>query len=126
MARPCPNCGKGRLYRGYLSLRSPCETCGADNDQYPSDDAAPYFTILLIGHLIIGPLLFFSFVRTAPLWLVLGTVIPAIAIVTLVALPYIKGAVIGAMWSMNFTRQNARFELSDGTPAPRAAESRTS
>ncbi len=122
LRRRCPNCGEGRLYKGYLSLRSPCETCGDDNDRYPSDDAAPYFTILLVGHLVVAPFLFFSFVHTAPLWIVLATVIPAILVVTLLALPYIKGAVIGAMWAMNFTRQSARFEVGPGkppeTPAP--------
>ena len=116
--RLCPNCAKGRLYKGYLSLRSPCEACGNDNDRYPSDDAAPYFTILLVGHLVIGPFLFLSFVHTAPVWLVVGTMIPAILAVTLVALPFIKGAVIGAMWAMNFTRQGARFETSAASETP--------
>lgn len=114
----CPNCGAGRLYQRYLSLRSPCEACGHDNSVYPSDDAAPYFTILLVGHLVVAPFLFLSFVHTAPIWLVLGTTIPVILTVTLVALPFIKGAVIGGMWAMDFTRQGARFELAAEPPPP--------
>ena len=47
----CPNCGKGALLHRYLKVTSPCPTCGHDNAQYPSDDAPPYFTILIIGHL---------------------------------------------------------------------------
>src|SRR5271166_5703586 len=35
LARRCPNCGKGQLLRGYLTIRSPCEVCGNDNSVYP-------------------------------------------------------------------------------------------
>ena len=116
LAGKCPNCGEGRLYLGYLKVLSPCTVCGNDNLQYPSDDAAPYFTILLIGHLVVAPFLFLSFVHTAPLWIVIGTTIPAILVITLVALPYIKGAVIGAMWSMDFTRKSTVFVAESAEP----------
>ena len=66
-ARRCPNCGRGRLFKTYLKIRPVCDACGHDNGQYPSDDAPPYFTILIIGHLIIGPLLIFRFIWTWPL-----------------------------------------------------------
>jgi uncharacterized protein (DUF983 family) len=38
LARRCP--GKGQLFRGYLTIRLPCEVCGNDNSVYPSDDPA--------------------------------------------------------------------------------------
>ena len=46
----CPNCGEGHLYRKYLKVQV-CEACGNDNTRYPADDAPPYFTILIVGHL---------------------------------------------------------------------------
>src|SRR5579863_3783651 len=49
-AEHCPACGKGRLFGRYLKVASPCAACGHDNAQYPSDDAPPYFTILIVGH----------------------------------------------------------------------------
>jgi len=97
----CPNCGKGPLLHRYLKVTSPCPACGHDNAQYPSDDAPPYFTLLIMGHLIIAPMLLFPFIWQAPLWLVLSTTLPAVAIVTLLLLPRVKGAVIGAQWAIH-------------------------
>ena len=94
----CPNCGEGGLYRRYLKVK-PCDVCGHRNDAYRADDGPAYVTILLVGHLVIAPLLLWPFIWEAPLALVLGTVIPAIGLLTLLALPVIKGGWIGLMWS---------------------------
>lgn len=101
----CPECGEGKLYRKYLKVQSPCETCGHDNVQYPADDAPPYLTIFLVGHLVIAPMLFFNFIWRANLWLVLLTTLPFLLVLTLVALPMVKGAAIGLMWGMGMKRQ---------------------
>jgi len=97
----CPNCGKGPLLHRYLKVTSPCPACGHNNAQYPSDDAPPYFTILLVGHLIIAPMLLFPFIWEAPLALVLATTVPAVAALTLLLLPRVKGAVIGVQWAIH-------------------------
>ena len=97
----CPNCGKGPLLHRYLKVTSPCPTCGHDNAQYPSDDAPPYFTILVVGHLIIAPMLLFPFIWEAPLTLVLATTVPAVAALTLLLLPRVKGAIIGVQWAIH-------------------------
>ena len=98
--RRCPNCGAGRLFRGYLAVEPHCPACGHDNAQYRADDAGPYFTILVVGHLVIGPMLVFPFILTAPIGLVLGTTLPILAILTLALLPVIKGAVMGVLWAV--------------------------
>jgi uncharacterized protein (DUF983 family) len=97
----CPNCGKGRVRKNYLKVDSPCAVCGHDNAQYPSDDAPPYFTILIIGHLIVAPALCFSFIWTWPIGWVLAVTLPAIMAATLLLLPRVKGAVIGAQWAIH-------------------------
>src|SRR3712207_3593322 len=48
----CPQCGEGRLFARFLKVRGRCEACGADNTIYPSDDAPPYLTLFLVGHLV--------------------------------------------------------------------------
>jgi len=97
----CPNCGKGPILHRYLKVTSPCPVCGHDNAQYPSDDAPPYFTILIIGHLVVAPALCFSFIWTWPAVWVLAVTLPAIMAATLVLLPRVKGAVIGAQWAIH-------------------------
>src|SRR5580698_428315 len=76
-AMRCPNCGKGALYRKYLKVQA-CPTCGNDNTVYPADDAPPYFTILIVGHLVVAPALCFSFIWTWPAAWVLAVTLPAI------------------------------------------------
>ena len=43
----CPNCGEGKLYRGYLKIAPACDACGHDLSAYRADDGPAYFTILL-------------------------------------------------------------------------------
>ena len=101
----CPNCGEGRLYRAYLKVEPTCPACGHDLCRYRADDAPAYLTILIVGHLVVAPLLAFPFILSWPVWLVLGTTLPALAILTLVLLPRIKGAVIGLQWAQGVKGQ---------------------
>jgi uncharacterized protein (DUF983 family) len=91
----CPHCGEAHLFRRYLKVASPCEACGHDNAQYPSDDGPAYLTILLVGHLVVAPLLIFHFITTWPVVWVLVVTLPALLLATLIALPRIKGGFIG-------------------------------
>jgi len=95
----CPNCGQGQLYRKYLKVQA-CAVCGNDNTRYPADDAPPYFTILIVGHLVVAPLLFFPWIWKADTALVLATVMPSLLILTLLLLPVVKGAVVGLHWAI--------------------------
>ncbi len=99
MGLRCPNCGQGKLYRKYLKVQD-CPVCGNPNTVYPADDAPPYFTILIVGHLVVAPLLFFPFIWQAPTALVLGTTLPALLILVMLLLPVVKGAVVGAHWGL--------------------------
>jgi uncharacterized protein (DUF983 family) len=98
-AMHCPACGQGKLYRAYLKVKV-CDVCGNENTVYPSDDAPPYFTILLVGHLVIAPLLFFPIIWQAPAWMVLGVTLPLLMVLILGLLPVVKGAVVGAHWAL--------------------------
>ena len=100
----CPNCGDGRLYGRYLKVDADCEVCGHHLAEYPADDGPAYFTILIIGHLFVGPLLLFPFIWKAPVGLVLPLTVLPLAVLTLVLLPRVKGAVIGALWAMKLRR----------------------
>ena len=102
--RRCPSCDEGPLFRGYLKVQETCPVCGHDNGQYRADDAGPYFTVLLVGHLVIGPMLFFPFIWKSPVGLVLGVTLPVILLCTLGLLPLVKGAVIGVQWGMKAAR----------------------
>jgi len=109
----CPSCGQGRLFWKYLKVEPRCEACGHDLARYPADDGPAYFTILIVGHLIVGPLLFFPIIWQAPaMYMVPGTLIP-LAIATLLLLPRVKGAFIGVLYRLGVKEADARLHTAD-------------
>ena len=101
--RRCPNCGKGHLFSGYLAVEPNCEACGHENARYRADDGPAYFTILIVGHLVIVPLLCLSFILTWPLAAVLPLSLALVLVSTLALLPLVKGAFIGVQWATRAT-----------------------
>lgn len=93
----CPSCGTTPLYRSYLKVEPICPTCGADNGQHRVDDAASYFTVLIVGHVVVAPMLAFEAIWNASMLLVLAIALPAVGAVALGALPFVKGSIIGLM-----------------------------
>ena len=93
----CPICGQAPLFRAYLKVHAACPNCGEDNGRHRVDDAASYFTVLLVGHLVLAPILLIEPLWLMPLWQSLAIVLPAMIVATLIALPHIKGAVLGAL-----------------------------
>lgn len=98
--RKCPNCGHGLAFRGYLTVREKCECCDHPLGEYRCDDAPPYFTILLTGHLVVPGALAMEQTLNPSMALQLGVWIPVTLIVTLGLLPFIKGGVLGMQWAM--------------------------
>lgn len=96
-AKRCPICGEAPLFRSYLKVHAHCPHCGEDNGRHRVDDAASYFTVLLVGHLVLAPILLIETLWLMPLWQSLAIVLPVMIGVTLIALPHIKGAVLGAL-----------------------------
>ena len=110
LAEHCPNCGQGKLYRKYLKVEAVCSVCGHDLAHYPADDGPAYFTILIVGHLVVAPLLIFPFIwKSSPAIVLPLTLIPLL-ILTMLLLPRIKGAFIGALWFIGLRRLDARAQ----------------
>ena len=62
----CPACGEGRMFWAYLKVEANCQACGCDLARYPADDGPAYFTILLVGHLVIVPVLCLPIIWQTP------------------------------------------------------------
>jgi len=109
----CPHCGQGRIFYRYLKVSPHCETCGEELDQYPSDDGPAYFTILLVGHLVVAPLLLFPVIWTAPVAVIVPATLIPLGGLTMLILPRIKGAVIGLLYSLKVRRGDAALHTAD-------------
>lgn len=109
----CPNCGVGRLFYRYLKISPVCPNCDHNLDQYPSDDGPAYFTILLVGHVVVLPLLLFPIIWMAPPALIVPLVLIPLAALTLLVLPRVKGAVIGLLYALKVRREDAALHTAD-------------
>ena len=99
---------------GGIRVKVRCPKCGHDNGQYPADDAPAYFTVLIVGHLVVAPLLIFKFIFIWPVVWVLAVTLPVLALASLLVLPRVKGAVVGLQWALQDTDSRAM----DARPAP--------
>ncbi len=115
LAHRCPNCGKGEIYGRYLKVRPTCKACGHDLARYPADDGPAYLTILLIGHLIVGPALFFPVVWETPPQISLPIILGVLTVVTLLALPRVKGGWIGLMYALQVNDRDHRLHTADAS-----------
>lgn len=95
----CPACGAGKLYSSYLKVNDACPSCGEELHHHRADDAPPYFTILIVGHLIVWGILITEQTLAPPVWLQLSVWLPLTAVLSLLLLPRVKGALIGYQWA---------------------------
>lgn len=96
----CPSCGNGRLFSGFLSVRDSCTACGTELHHHRADDAPPYFTMALVGHLVIGAVLWVEIAYSPPVWVHMVIWLPLTLILSLVLLRPIKGIIVGLQWAL--------------------------
>jgi uncharacterized protein (DUF983 family) len=97
----CPNCGARSLFSSYVKMASRCDRCSQDFEPFRADDAPAYFTILVVGHIIVPLMLMLEQVWTPSLWLLVAIWPPLTLALCLLLLPRIKGAVIAFQWAIN-------------------------
>ena len=96
--RKCPCCGEAPAFRGYLKIVDACSHCQTPLSLYPTDDGPAYVTMILVGHLIIAPAFMFGFFYVYPLQIVVPVMVISLGVITLAALPFVKGAFLSLMW----------------------------
>jgi uncharacterized protein (DUF983 family) len=93
----CPNCGVGGLFRAYLKVNPVCPMCGEELHHQRADDAPPYFTILVVGHIVGAGIVASD--DALPIWVHM-LIWPALTVALCLALlPRFKGALIGLQWA---------------------------
>lgn len=98
LLRKCPHCGEGKLFASYLKQVESCDRCGESYGQIRSDDAAPWLTILVVGH-IIGPLMLSVSQHTSwPFWFAMCFWPSLTLVLGALVLPLAKGVFISAIW----------------------------
>jgi uncharacterized protein (DUF983 family) len=92
LAKKCPNCGLFPIFSRYVKTHKKCSKCGINFSEYKSDDGPAYFTIFIVGHILI-PLILLTEKNFSPPTVIQMIIWPLITItLTLWLLPKIKGA----------------------------------
>ncbi|MCU0985059.1 MAG: DUF983 domain-containing protein [Acetobacteraceae bacterium] len=125
-ANRCPVCGEGRLFAGYLAIRPACDRCGVPLGHIRADDAPPYFTIFLVGHIVVPLMLLVEREQEPALWIMAAIFLPLTLVLCLLFLRPVKGATLGLMLSfgMNGREQGPDVPERPGAAAPLADAAR--
>ncbi len=100
-ALKCPACGVGPMFRRYLKVADHCSHCGEALHHQRADDAPPYFTIAIVGHVVVGLMLAVEMAYRPALWLHAALWLPLTLILTLLILPPVKGALVALQWALH-------------------------
>lgn len=96
----CPACGEGAIYGKYLKVNDKCPKCGLELSHHRADDAPPYFTMTIVGHVVVGLVLIVERKYHPEMWVHVALWGPLTLLMSLWLLPRVKGALIGLQWAM--------------------------
>lgn len=102
----CPACGHRHLFNGFLRVVPECTACGAPLGLARADDAPPYFTVLITGHIIVPLLIEVQIHSDPPTWLLSAIFVPLTLIVALGLLRPVKGGTVGLMLRMGMLKSD--------------------
>lgn len=97
--RRCPHCDQGVLFKAYLKQVDFCAVCHEEYAHIRADDAPPWLTILVVGHIVVPLIFVVDSWFFWPNWLVM-VVWPVITVLLALAiLPRAKGVFIALIWA---------------------------
>jgi len=96
----CPHCGEGRLFRKFLKPVANCARCGEDYTHQRADDAPPYFTMLIVGHLVVPVMLVVALTTELSDATHIAIWVPLTLFLTLALLQPVKGTIIALQWAL--------------------------
>lgn len=99
LAQTCPACGTGGLYKGYLKVADTCSGCGEELHHQRADDAPPYVTMTVVGHVVGAGVMILENLYAPPFWVHAVIWGPLTLGLSLWMLPRIKGSLVGLQWA---------------------------
>ena len=100
----CPACGQTRCFDGYLHVVPVCVACTAPLGSLRADDLPPYLTIFIVGHVIVGLMMWIENAYQPDFWLQAAVWLPLSLVLTLALLRPVKGGVLGLMLKLGMAK----------------------
>jgi uncharacterized protein (DUF983 family) len=94
----CPRCGRGRLFRGFLTIVPRCAACGLDLAAQDSGDGPVAFIVLLVGFVVVGSALVVEVKYGWPVWLHLLVWLPLTVALCLALMRPFKGVLVALQY----------------------------
>jgi len=94
----CPRCGRGKLFKGFLTLAPRCENCGLEFAFADAGDGPAVFVCLFGGFIIVGAALWTEVTFSPPYWVHLVVFLPLSLVVCLGLLRPFKGLLIALQY----------------------------
>ena len=110
----CPECGKGKLYSGYLKITEECAVCHVKIGEKDTGDGPAVFVMFVMGFLVLGLALVVEVKYAPPLWLHMSIWTPLVLGGSLALLPLFKSVMFAAQYH---TKAGERVERVDGDPS---------
>jgi uncharacterized protein (DUF983 family) len=87
------------MFGSYLKVQPVCAHCKTPLHHHRADDAPPYFTMMIVAHLVVPGLLFMERLQQPPMWLHAAIWLPVTIILSWWLMPRVKGAIVGIQWA---------------------------
>jgi uncharacterized protein (DUF983 family) len=114
----CPACGRGHLFKSFLKVADTCPSCGEELHHQRADDAPAYFTMFIVGHIVVGLVLVVETAYAPELWVHAVLWGPLLLGLSLLLLPRVKGALVGLQWAQRMHGFDHAVVPTDRRPAP--------
>lgn len=104
----CPRCGRGRLFKGFLSLKPRCEVCGLEYAFADSGDGPAFFVMSIVGLVVVALAMWVEFAYEPPMWVHMALWLPLTVALSLALVRPLKGAMIALQY--RHKAEEGRFE----------------
>ena len=94
----CPRCGRGHLFKGFLSLKPQCEVCGLEYAFADSGDGPAFFVMSIVGFVVVALALWVEFAYEPPLWVHMVLWLSLTVVLSLVLVRPFKGILIAVQF----------------------------
>lgn len=96
----CPACGQGRLFQKFLKVTPACSRCGEELHHQKADDLPAYVVMSIVGHIVVGLLLWTEVHYAPPYWVHASLWFPLTILLTLGLLQPVKGTIVALQWRL--------------------------
>lgn len=94
----CPRCGRGSLFKGFLTLNAACAQCGLSYKNFEAADGPAVFIILIVGFIVLGSAAVAEIIFQPPMWLHMVIWLPMTVVLSLALLRPFKSLFISLQY----------------------------